>query len=111
MKKKISLVNSGELARIADRAITAAKAAVAAGTHTIDASDMIGSDNPLTAYIGRQIDGYAVSGKIRAKVELDSAAREIVKLGTINKKITPEAMRQWDRIRAVAAELRLNEGV
>ena len=78
-------------------------------TKPADASEMVASANPLEAHIGSQMDGYTVSGKISAKVELDSAAREIVKLGTINKVITPEAMTEWNRVEAVATELGLNE--
>ena len=107
--EKLARIKSGELTRIADRAIAAARAEMVKGSHTIDASEMVASSNPLEAHIGSQMDGYTVSGKISAKVELDSAAREIVKLGTINKVITPEAMTEWNRVEAVAAELGLNE--
>ena len=108
-KEKLARIQSGELTRIADRAIAAAKAVMVKGSHTIDASDMTQSANPLERHIGSQMDGYTISAKISAKVELDSAAREIVKLGTIDKQIAPEAMSEWNRIEAVAAELGLNE--
>jgi hypothetical protein len=109
-KEKLARIQSGELTRIADRAIAAAKAVMVKGSHTIDASEMVASANPLERHIGSQMDGYTVSAKISAKTELDCAAREIVKLGTIEKQIAPEAMAEWNRIEAVAAELDLNEG-
>jgi len=108
-KEKLARIQSGELTRIADRAIAAAKAVMVKGSHTIDASDMTQSANPLERQIGEQMDGYTVSAKISAKVELDSAAREICKIGTIDKVIAPEAMAEWNRIEAVANELGLNE--
>ena len=107
-KEKLAKIQSGELARIADRAIAAAKAAVAKGSHTIDASEMVASANPLERHIGNQMDGYTVSGKTSAKTELDFAAREIVKIGTIDKVINPLAMAEWNRIESVATELGLN---
>jgi hypothetical protein len=107
-KEKLARIQSGELTRIADRAIAAARATMANGSHTIDASEMLASDSPITRYQGAQMDGYVVGGKISAKVDLDSAAREICKIGTIDKVIAPEAMAEWNRIEAVAAELGLN---
>lgn len=108
-KEKLARIQSGELTRIADRAIASAKAVMVKGSHTIDASEMVASANPLERHIGSQMDGYTVAAKISAKVELDSASREIVKLGTIDKQIAPEAMAEWNRIEAMAAELGLNE--
>lgn len=106
-KEKLARIQSGELTRIADRAIAAAR--MNKGSHTIDASEMLASDSPITRYQGQQMDGYVVSAKISAKTELDFAAREIVKLGTFGKQIAPEAMAEWKRIEAVAAELGLKE--
>ena len=108
-KEKLARIQSGELTRIADRAIAAAKAVMVKGSHTIDASDMRQSANALERHIGEQMDGYTVSAKSSAKVELDSAAREICKIGTVDKVIAPEAMAEWNRIEAVATELGLNE--
>lgn len=107
-KEKLARIQSGELTRIADRAIATARATMAKGSHTIDASEMLASDSPITRYQGAQMDGYVVEGKISAKVDLDSAAREICKIGTIDKVIAPEAMAEWNRIEAVATELGLN---
>ena len=108
-KEKLARSQSGELTRSADRANAAAKADMATGSHTLDASEMVASANPLERHIGSQMDGYTVSAKISAKTELDFAAREIVKLGTIDKQIAPEAMAEWNRIEAVANELGLND--
>ena len=107
-KEKLAKIQSGELTRIADRAIAAAKAALAKGSHTIDASAMVASANALERNIGSQMDGYVIEGKITAKNELNFAAAEIVKIGTIDKIINPLAMAEWNRIEAVATELGLN---
>jgi hypothetical protein len=107
--EKIAKISSGELTRIADRAIAAARAAVKNGSHTIDASDMVASVNPLERHIGGQMDGYVVGGKISATTELDIAAREIVKIGTIDGMLNPIARCEWNRIDAVRAELGLIE--
>lgn len=103
-KENAKRIASGELTRIADRAIAAARATIK-GSHTIDASEFLASDSPITRYQGQQMDGYVVSAKISAKVELESAAREICKIG----KGAPEAMAEWNRIESVMTELGLNE--
>ena len=107
-KEKLAQIQSGELTRIADLAIAAARATMIKGIHTIDASEFLASDSPITRYQGQQMDGYVISAKISAKTSLDTAAREICKIGTIDKFIAPEAMAEWDRIEAVATELGLN---
>jgi len=107
-KEKLAKIQSGELTRIADRAIAAAKAALAKGSHTIDATAMVASANALERHIGSQMDGYVIEGKITAKNELNFAAAKIVKIGTIDKVINPLAMAEWNRIEAVATELGLN---
>lgn len=103
---KSKLIASGELARIADRAIAAARKAIV-GIEVIDAADMLASQNSITRHIGSQIDGAKIEGATSAKVELDSAAREIFKMGKIGGQVHPEANAQWSRIKAVAAELKI----
>lgn len=104
---KVKRIESGELARIADRAIESARRLAGVAVVEIDASEMVASDSPITRHIGNQMDGCKINGRDSAKVELDEAVRRIFKIGTIGKMIHPEANAQWSRIKAVAAELKI----
>lgn len=105
--QKMKLIESGELARIADRAIKSASRLAGIAFTEIDASDMVNSDSALARHIGSQMDGCKIAGCDSAKVELDEAAREIFKIGKIGNQIHPEANIQLARIKSVAASLKI----
>jgi hypothetical protein len=104
---KRKLIASGEVDRIAGRAIAAARKVMAVGSHAIDASDRLASDNPMNRHIGSMIDDTVVSGKIAAEIELQSAATEIYKFCRFGNELAQEMRPALDLIDAVRAELGL----
>jgi hypothetical protein len=108
-KKKLDLIASGELKNIADKAISDARKDSVEGDSIIDVSEMVNSHNSLERHIGNQMHGSKIPWKISAKNTLDFAAREIFKMGTIDKKTVTEALIELENINNVINELELTD--
>jgi hypothetical protein len=94
--------------RIADVAIKAARADMARGTHVIDMGDDVKAEG-ITGYMARQIDGNEVDGRTSAQVELQSAMRQVRKLGMVGKQLQADAVAELEKLEGVWDELKLDE--
>ena len=97
-----------KIQRIANTAIKDARKDMASGTHIIDMGEDVKAEG-ITGYMARQMNGEEVDGRISAQVGLQSAMRQIYKLGKKGKQVMPEAVEELNKLESVWNELELDD--